>query len=153
MTTAIRKLLREFGALSIYSFIHTIQLPSPGDRREKFNCDHFFRSFDVFCFLLLCFDLFIIWVVFWGVNIIYMDCLTLQYCSKTFKFVIRYSLFVIIAALEHDAESDIIYLSNLSLNRFLLRLFIRVVATTPEKTHNQKFLTFETIFNRFFVQF
>ena len=30
---------------------------------------------------------------------------------------------------------------------------IRVVATTPEKTHNQKFLTFETIFNRFFVQF
>ena len=31
--------------------------------------------------------------------------------------------------------------------------FIRVVATTPEKTHNQKFLTFETIFNRFFVQF
>ena len=30
---------------------------------------------------------------------------------------------------------------------------IKVVATTPEKTHNQKFLTFETIFNRFFVQF
>ena len=30
---------------------------------------------------------------------------------------------------------------------------IRVVATTPEKTHNQKFLTFETILNRFFVQF
>ena len=32
-------------------------------------------------------------------------------------------------------------------------IIIRVVATTPEKTHNQKFLTFETIFNRFFVQF
>ena len=30
---------------------------------------------------------------------------------------------------------------------------IRVVATTPEKTHNQKFLTFETILNRFLVQF
>ena len=34
-----------------------------------------------------------------------------------------------------------------------LSIVIRVVATTPEKTHNQKFLTFETIFNRFFVQF
>ena len=32
-------------------------------------------------------------------------------------------------------------------------IFIRVVATTPEKTHNQKFLTFETILNRFLVQF
>ena len=31
--------------------------------------------------------------------------------------------------------------------------FIRVVATTPEKTHIQKFLTFETILNRFLVQF
>ena len=31
--------------------------------------------------------------------------------------------------------------------------YIRVVATTPEKTHNQKFLTFETILNRFLVQF
>ena len=30
---------------------------------------------------------------------------------------------------------------------------IRVVATTPEKTHNQKFLNFETILNRFLVQF
>ena len=30
---------------------------------------------------------------------------------------------------------------------------VRVVATTPEKTHNQKFLTFETILNRFLVQF
>ena len=28
-----------------------------------------------------------------------------------------------------------------------------MVATTPEKTHNQKFLTFETILNRFLVQF
>ena len=33
------------------------------------------------------------------------------------------------------------------------QLQIRVVATTPEKTHNQKFLTFETILNRFLVQF
>ena len=31
--------------------------------------------------------------------------------------------------------------------------FIRVVATTPEKTHYQKFLTFETILNRLLVQF
>ena len=30
---------------------------------------------------------------------------------------------------------------------------IRVVATTPEKTHNQKFLNFETILNRFLVLF
>ena len=30
---------------------------------------------------------------------------------------------------------------------------IRVVATIPEKTHNQKFLNFETILNRFLVQF
>ena len=30
--------------------------------------------------------------------------------------------------------------------------YIRVVATTPEKTHNQKFLTFETILNRFLVK-
>ena len=30
---------------------------------------------------------------------------------------------------------------------------IRMVATTPEKTHNQKFLTFGTILNRFLVQF
>ena len=30
---------------------------------------------------------------------------------------------------------------------------IRVVATTPEKTHNQTFLTLKTILNRFLVQF
>ena len=30
---------------------------------------------------------------------------------------------------------------------------IRVVATTAETTHNQKFLNFETILNRFLVQF
>ena len=29
----------------------------------------------------------------------------------------------------------------------------RVVATTPEKTHDQTFLTFETILNRFLVLF
>ena len=29
----------------------------------------------------------------------------------------------------------------------------RVLATTPAKTHNQTFLTFETILNRFLVQF
>ena len=38
-------------------------------------------------------------------------------------------------------------------SKFVVLNCIRVVATTPEKTHNQKFLTFETIFNRFFVQF
>ena len=38
-------------------------------------------------------------------------------------------------------------------NTVYYTVYIRVVATTPEKTHNQKFLTFETIFNRFFVQF
>ena len=35
----------------------------------------------------------------------------------------------------------------------VMQKLIRVVATTPEKTHNQKFLTFETILNRFLVQF
>ena len=34
----------------------------------------------------------------------------------------------------------------------LMTYYFRVVATTPEKTHNQKFLTFETILNRFLVK-
>ena len=46
---------------------------------------------------------------------------------------------------------------KLQVCRFVRRIhdhgLIRVVATTPEKTHNQKFLTFETILNRFLVQF
>ena len=54
-----------------------------------------FRSLDFF-FLLLWFDLFINWFVFWGVNRIYMGCLTLEYCSKTSLWslfvIIRYSL-------------------------------------------------------------
>ena len=40
-----------------------------------------------------------------------------------------------------------------SINFLESLMSIRVVATTPEKTHNQKFLNFETILNRFLVQF
>ena len=82
-------------SIKMFSIDKTFFLLHRSLLNQDLSDHHFFRSFDVFCFLLLCFDLFIIWVVFWGVNIIYMDCLTLQYCSKTFKFVIRYSLFVI----------------------------------------------------------
>ena len=49
--------------------------------------------------------------------------------------------------LKYELSGSFIY--NLLANN----LYVRVVATTPEKTHNQIFLTFEAIFNRFFVQF